>query len=475
MAKIPLIGAAYQARSLIAEAQRCVNVYPERNPEDAPFPFTHYPTPGLTLFATPPTLGVGRGLYRATNGVVFAGVGNKIYQLSNSGIWTSLGSIMSLSTPLSMQDSGIDLVIVDGSGTGYTMPLSGAGIVPITDPAFFGSVRADYLDTFFIFNKPGTQQFYYSKSNTVAFNPLNIAAKTGYPDGLVAAIVMHREIWLIGKTTTEVWYNTGASDITFGIMPGVFVEHGCIAPYSIAKEDLQIFWLSQDLQGNTMVLMGAGYKAEKISTHAIDAELQKYPAVSDAIGFTYQQGGHVYYVLNFPSGDTTWCYDVTSGLWHQRASIDNDGTLHRALPMSAVNAYGLSLCQDYKTGVVYFYDQANFTDNGTTVPRIRSFPHIKSQNTRITYRSFIADMEVGQATGTLVGSAPLAWLRFSDDGGFSWSNAIEQPLGSAGQYRTSVKWNRLGMARDRIFELSWSASVKTALNGAFIDPLEHRS
>jgi hypothetical protein len=29
-------------------------------------------------------------------------------------------------------------------------------------------------------------------------------------------------------------------------------------------------------------------------------------------------------------------------------------------------------------------------------------------------------------------------------------------------------WNRTGYARDRVFELFWSAALKTALNGAFV-------
>lgn len=49
MARIPLIGGAYQAKSIIANAQRCVNLYPEANPQSdqPPSPATHYPTPGL--------------------------------------------------------------------------------------------------------------------------------------------------------------------------------------------------------------------------------------------------------------------------------------------------------------------------------------------------------------------------------------------------------------------------------------------
>ena len=68
--QVALTGGFYQAKSIIAGAQRCLNLYPEKNPEGAPYPFTHYPTPGLTLKSTAPTNGC-RCLYTAGNGDVY--------------------------------------------------------------------------------------------------------------------------------------------------------------------------------------------------------------------------------------------------------------------------------------------------------------------------------------------------------------------------------------------------------------------
>jgi hypothetical protein len=75
--KIPLTIGAYEARSIIADAQKCINLYAEANPEDSPFPFTLYPTPGLDLLTTAPVLGEVRAEYTASNGnyyVVVAGI-----------------------------------------------------------------------------------------------------------------------------------------------------------------------------------------------------------------------------------------------------------------------------------------------------------------------------------------------------------------------------------------------------------------
>jgi hypothetical protein len=86
---------------------------------------------------------------------------------------------------------------------------------------------------------------------------------------------------------------------------------------------------------------------------------------------------------------------------------------------------------------------------------------------RISSKQFIADIEVG--TDLDPEDDPMLSLRWSDNRGVSFGNIIQQSLGKTGQYQTIPAWNRLGFARDRVFELSWTASAATALNGAFVD------
>lgn len=59
-------------------------------------------------------------------------------------------------------------------------------------------------------------------------------------------------------------------------------------------------------------------------------------------------------------------------------------------------------------------------------------------------------------------------LRFSDDAGATWSNGRDQTLGQPGQYNTILQWQKLGQARSRVFELSWSGSLDTALVALFV-------
>lgn len=475
--RVDLVKGAYTGRSIIADDQRCVNLFIEADSGENPFPTTHYPAPGTKLLATLPQ-GGWRCLYRAKSTGDLYGVCNStvVYIDSRWGIH-AIGSIASAKTPCSMTDNGFSILLVDGSITGYEIDLVTRKFSAITDTNFYGGTRADICDTYFVTNRPGTQNFQISLSNQTAWDPygLDIAAKTSAPDKLQVPIVMNDYIWLVGNLTTEVWYNTGATDFTFGKMPGVLIEHGTVAPYSVAKYDLSIYWLSQNEAGQYVVMRGNNYAADRISTHAIEAEIGNYGDVSDAVGFCFQIGGHAFYQLTFPKADRTWVFDQATDQWHERAWIDGNGVWHRHRAQCAAFAYGVNVCGDFENGNLYAFDLSTYTDNGNPILYLRTFPHMVQNGNRVTYQRFIADMEVGVAAGTTTADPPMASLRWSDTRGASFGDPVMMPLGAAGQYDTSIQWWGLGMARDRVFEISWSAPVKTALNGAWINVIPHKT
>jgi len=278
---------------------------------------------------------------------------------------------------------------------------------------------------------------------------------------------VHKEIWSFGRRTTEVWSNTGAFPFPFQPIPGVFLQHGIAAVRSLAKWGLNIFWLSQDNNGEALIMQGQQYKADIISTPAISDAIGNYTTINDAVGFCYQQGSHIFYVLSFPTADATWVYDLSTQLWHERAWMDSNGALHRHRANCVAFAYGITICGDWQNGKLYNWDLHAYTDDGDAIMRLRSFPHLVSSLDRISYKQFMADIEVG--TDINPADDPMLNLRWSDNRGVSYGDGVQQSLGQTGEYKTIPSWNRLGFARDRVFELSWTAATATALNGAFID------
>jgi hypothetical protein len=288
-----------------------------------------------------------------------------VYFVSSSLAWTSLGTIPLGLNPVVFSDNGLVIVVVDGTATSYAIDMVPKTFGTISSTNFHGGTGVTYLDTYFIFNRPGTAQFSISLSNVTyamliagtGFDALDIAAKTGSADNIVTVASIHGELWLIGELTTEVWANSGAADFTFQRIPGAFVDHGCAAAYSLSQMDVSLFWLVKDRQGRAVIVKTEGYAVVRISTHAIEQDIQSYDTIDDAIGYCHQIDGHAFYVLTFPNANKTWAYELATGQWHERASIDGNGNLVRHRGNCFSSAYDMGLVGDYQNGALYTYDQ----------------------------------------------------------------------------------------------------------------------
>lgn len=488
MPRIPILGGAYQSRSIISGSQRCINLYPEKNDDpQAPVPVTHYPTPGLTLKGTPTTAGPARCLYRATNGDLFEVIRSSVYFISALFQYQKLGELEGASpTIVSMVDNGIAVLIVDGSELGYAIKLNTHEFKQVNDPNFLGGTRVDYMDTYFMLNVPGTRSWYISLPQVTfenltagaitppniyaAFDPLDIAAKTGSADSIVSVIAMHRNPWLVGALTSEIWYNSGAADFTFGSIPGVFIEHGCVAPYSVARQDLSVFWLSQDREGKAIILRGsADYSISELSSKGIEAIITDMPEITDAIGGCFQQNGHAFYVLTFPTANRTFAVELKTGQWHELAWTDGNGNLNRHRANCWAFAYGLNLVADWQNGKVYQLDPNAFTDFGGPITRLRTVPHMLNDGKQARMDKIMADLQGGTLTSATPDNPPKVYLRTSTDRGASFGNAREGEFGAAGDYSQFPTWRNCGLARDFVHEISWSEPINTVFNGLFYE------
>lgn len=466
--KTPILGSSYVARSVNAANNRMVNLYPESVPEGGKEPAFLSLTPGLRLLAT---IGIGpiRGLW-SFGGYMYAVSGTQLYKIGPDFVGTLLGSVAGYSQ-VSMSDNGTQLFVA-ANPNGYIYNASTGVFASISDPDFPGAVNVSYLDGYFVFNQPNSQKFWVtSLLDGTSIDPLDFASAEGSPDNVVGLIVDHREIWLFGTNSIEVWYDAGLADFPMARIQGAFIEIGCSAPYSIAKLDNSLFWLGSDARGNGIVYRANGYTGTRISTHAVEFAIQNYSDISDAIAYTYQQEGHAFYVINFPSANATWVYDVSTNAWHER-SYFSDGVFGRHRSNCMVNFNGEIVVGDYENGNIYAFDLSTYSDNGNAKKWLRSWRAIPTgQNNlkRSAHHSLQLDCESGVGIVTGQGSDPVVHLRWSDDGGHTWSNYHSAKMGKIGETGRRVIWRRLGMTeklRDRVYEVSGTDPVKVAIMGA---------
>jgi len=403
---------------------------------------------------------------------------------------------------VSIADNGTQ-VFFACNGPSYIFNKSTQTFKQITDPDFPGAVTVGYLDGYFVFNEPNSQRIWVTALlDGSSVDPLDFASAEGSPDGLVAVNVDHREAWLFGTDSVEVWYDVGGTDFPLQRIQGAFNEIGCVAAFSIAKLDNSLYWLGTDARGQGIVYKANGYTGQRVSTHAIEYAIAQYGNISDALAYTYQQEGHGFYVLTFPSANATWVYDAATQAWHERAGLVN-GQFTRHRSNCQCNFGGNTVVGDFENGNIYTFDLDVYADNGQEQKWLRSWralPTGQNNLKRTAHHSLQLDAETGvglngltigenvyltteagnplitennefilSSIGAIPTQPPQAMLRWSDDGGHTWSNEHWTSMGRIGEYGHRTIWRRLGMTlklRDRVYEVSGTDPVKIAIVGA---------
>ena len=467
--KTPILGSAYVARSVNAADARMVNLFPEIVPEAGKEPAFLSRAPGLRQLAS---VGLGpiRGLW-AFNGYMYVVSRDKLYKVDTSYNVTTIGTVSGTSGQVSMADNGTQLFVAC-NGPSYIYNATTDVFAQITDADFPGAGTVGFLDGYFVFNEPNSQRIWVTALlDGSSVDPLDFASAEGAPDGVVGIMVDHRQLWVLGTNSVEVWYNSGNADFPLSRIEGAFNELGCVAAYSIAKMDNSIFWLGQDARGQGIVYRANGYTGQRISTHAIEWQIQSYVTISDAIGYTYQQDGHSFYVLTFPTANKTWVYDAATQAWHERAGFSaGEFTRHRSNCQVFFNDE--VIVGDYENANIYAFDLEDYSDNGATQKWLRSWralPQGQNNLKRTAQHTLQLDCESGVGLNLGQGSDPQVMLRWSDDGGHTWSSEHWVSIGKIGQYGRRVIWRRLGMTqklRDRVYEISMTDPVKIAIMGA---------
>jgi len=399
--------------------------------------------------------------------------------LTYAGAYTSTPS-NAASTSTTGAGSGLTLNLTFGTGTGgtgnytvtptqsvssETMYAVNFAVIPSTDGAFQGANVVDVVDNYFIYNRPNTQQWAASNILSPVTYGLSYASKFTGPDNLVSVIVDHGQVYLLGETTSEVWSDVGTFPFAFQRIPGSSTQHGIAAQFSVARLGNSFAYLSKNNRGQAEIVQMNGYFPQRISTHAVENSLvNQY--IEDAIAYTYQQEGHEVYVISFPTIDLTWCYDVATQMWHKWLWVDSNNTYHRHRSNCAANFQNMVLVGDWENGNLYEVDPNNYTDNGGEIRRLRRCPHLVTDLQRQYFEEMQIQFQPGVGLSTGQGKDPQAMLRWSNDGGSTWSNEHWVTIGKIGKYKNRAIWRRLGQARDRIFEVSVSDPIKAVIVSA---------
>ena len=334
-------------------------------------------------------------------------------------------------------------------------------LYPIVDADYPRLETVDFMDGYFIGNELATQKYYISGLYAgTGWNALDFASAEGSPDLLVAVKADRGAVYLLGTYTTELIANSGAEDFPFSRV-GVPSDWGLMARDSVAKITGGILLLGRNKLGQAQVVMMSGSSGKAISTPDVDRLINERASLSAATAFSYMQGGHEFYQLNL--SDKSFLYDATEGAWHTVESY-NIGR-HRA--DSSFLLVNKVIVSDYANGKLYVLDKGTYTDNSDPIVTKIIGSHIFNGADFISLNEIDVEMGVGVGLTSGQGSDPQIMLQISKDGGQTWGNERWTTFGMTGQYKTLVRFNRIGRAYNITVKLAISDPVPRCILAAY--------
>lgn len=465
MAEILLASESARSRAPQLSNTTLLNFMTERQPPEAKGQAPLFGSPGIKAFAT-----AGNSPCRGSHnyqGSAFFVQGTELYAVrANGSAFLQPGNIPGTG-PVSMADNGQQMCIVNGvHGWIYD---STAGLVQITDTAFSPARTVSFMDGYFLFDHRDTNQWFISDLyNGFVYSGLDFASAEAQSGKVVAVWENLQLVYVFTTSHIELWYDAGTASFPFQRYQGAVIPYGCEAPHSIVRQDGALFFLGADkvfyrLQANVVI---------RISTHPIEDILAKDPDLSRAETFTLTIQGHKLVFLTLPGSNLTLCWDISTGRWHDRDSVDDAFvSLGRYRGRNALQVYGKTLMGDAFDGRIGELDWSTYTEYGLPMMGLIDTVNQHYDRRRVFCSRFELDMEFGVGNTVEPGADPQVMLRKSTDGGKTFGN--HQPwraMGKQGEYDgIRLRWLRQGQARQMMWRLVYTDPVQRVIIAAHGD------
>lgn len=471
-------GPSYQALSPIIDDEIAMNCYCEKSESaGAATPMALLGTPGRKRVATLPEASVPGGF--TVNGRTFFAASN-LYELDASGAIANLGSLgaaPAAPTLVTMITANETQLVVSNNGDLFVLTLSDNSFMAVDMSQFNGPVsQIGFGDGYIIATLQDSHTFQVSAlEDATTWDGLDIATLSYFPDNIVSMICDHREIQFSSAKKSVWYYNAGAGFPVFIPIQGAFAEVGSCATYAMVQADQTVFWLSQDERGALIANRANGYNGQRISTHAQELKWQKLAVTSDAVGWTYQEYGHTFWVIYFPTANITSAWDISQNLWGDRGFwVDASGKYIADRAMCHTYNFGKHLVGDWASGNIYDLSSKYYDDDGAVIRGNRRTPSTQTENEWVYFDSIEFIMQTGLVPkiplvdGDGNPRAPQLMLRWSNNGGQTWSNWYYLSIGLQGEYSKRVIKRMLGRARKRLWDVAWTDPIAWRFNDAIL-------
>jgi hypothetical protein len=413
------------------------------------------------------------------NAFTSSDVGNTItFTEGDTGTWN-------LYTPFTITAVSSGTATLSGSA-GTVGSTGGIGNESLIGDGLISARHCAFLDGYFIISGKDitTSQPSASKSIWISgfmdgtfWDAGLFLEKSGYPDNIANIMADHEELWIWGNSnSTEVWRNVGASPFPFQRDPSAFIHQACVAEYSVVSIQNGVAWIGGDTRGQPVAWFATGFQPVRISNHAVEQIWSTFPTpYSDAIGYSYVDRGHAFWVISFPGANQTWVWDALTNMWHRRGYwTGSNNPVNWDRQQGAFHAYefGKNFVGAWNSGNIYWMDKGFFTDAGNAIYFRRTAPYIAHEQDRVSVDEFRLDYYYSNALTLTLALSPNGGV--PPYGGGTWGP--EKPPSGLKVYRADASWpagctwRRLGQSRSMLFRVTGHGGAPKQLINAYLNP-----
>lgn len=480
--EVRIVGPSGQLADIRASAQRSVNMYPsatESPGEDKQFILRSCPGAVSAVNCT----GELRGLLSTPDGQELVYVdGSSVIKTNISSSTTLTGSLSNSTGPVQMAAGMSSKIVLVTGAKGYVVDTGADTVTEITDADFPDSTsQVCFLDGYWIVHN-GTDQFSISAvDDPTSWDALDFSSADRLPDSILAMKMQGNELYLFGTRSTEIWYNNGGADFPFGRYTQAPIDIGIAGAYAATTTTNSLAFIGRASGGVPMVYMLDGHTPKRISTRSVEEALYALdpgPGLVSDLGdvriWSYQAPGAEFIGIDLPAPDgaglsSTFVYDVSSGLWHERRAYASGTTLG---PLQSIDVQILRgrphMGLRFHDGTGYDWrifelEEQTYQWGGRGLYRERTFPHLVAPTFEpVRYNSLELMCEAGEGTALTIN------LDISNDGGETFPISLTRTT-TTSDVMQRVRWFPLGQSRDRVFRVSCATNAPFNVHGAQVE------
>lgn len=416
----------------------------------------------------------GRAIYRSPkydHQIVV--IDDGVYSISNDFARTLIGSIDTFSGAVFISENNAnEIVITENTDNIYIFNYDAQTFVKVNIGFRIGYVT--FLDGYIIGPELETSRWRLSELNNASSWPddaQHVGLLQSQPDIVVSCETLQRQLFIFGENITEVWLDLPTPQLPFPFQRqnSISIEYGCISPNTIASGFDRLCWLGSNEYSGPTLLVSTGGVPQKIATDGIEFELDRIENPEDSFGFLFEEAGHIFYQITFPSDNLSYSYDFTEGSFVN--VTDSNLRAHIARKMSYFNDTHLFITDKdgglYEMGTEFFTykETTDPDDEGHTIPRSRITPPFRLPGAK----RFVANTASLTIEQGYTNKEMKVDLSLSKDGAQTFGNTWSKSLNKTGNRANKLNYRSLGSANDLTFQFRFWGKDRFVITNAEMD------